>query len=171
MKNTMNTYENQLILALRMRSVPGDKIGHIVAEVQAHVAQSGEDPEAAFGAPAEYAKQFSRGARGAFNRGSFLGLPLILGGSFAFAQSVFALVMADEVLGLPSFAVLVLAVALVVVGVYFQVGTLDPRKADPVIDPRNGQDMVLLTPGANFMIMATVVLPFLAVLLITLVLG
>lgn len=138
MTNTFSTYESRLILSLRMLDVPGDKIGQIVAEVQAHVAETGEDPEAAFGAPDEYAKQFDGGAkaRGAFHKASFIGIPLIAGGAFVFVQSVFAFAKPDDVPGYPSvLGMLLIAIVLVAAGFYFQVGTLDPRQADPVLDP------------------------------------
>ena len=46
---------DDLLLALRMRDVPGARIGEVLTEVRAHLADSGEDPEEAFGAPADYA--------------------------------------------------------------------------------------------------------------------
>ncbi|SDR16300.1 HAAS signaling domain-containing protein [Actinopolyspora saharensis] len=48
-------YRNELMFALRVRDVPGDRIGDVLAEVETHVAESGEDPVEAFGTPGEYA--------------------------------------------------------------------------------------------------------------------
>jgi hypothetical protein len=45
------------VLALRMHDVPGDRIGQVVAEVESHVAESGEDPVDAFGSPPAYAER------------------------------------------------------------------------------------------------------------------
>jgi hypothetical protein len=53
-------YRDNLIFALRARNVPGEKIGQIVAEVEAHVAESGEDPVEAFGRPRDYAREWAR---------------------------------------------------------------------------------------------------------------
>ena len=52
---TATRYVERLVLELRQRDVPGDRIGEVVAEVEAHVAESGETPEEAFGPPGEYA--------------------------------------------------------------------------------------------------------------------
>jgi hypothetical protein len=53
------TYVNQLVLALRMRDVPGERIGQVIAEVEAHVAESRETPVDAFGSAEEYADRVS----------------------------------------------------------------------------------------------------------------
>jgi hypothetical protein len=50
-----DTYVNRLVLALRMRDVPGNRIGQVVAELEAHVAESREAPVDAFGSAEEYA--------------------------------------------------------------------------------------------------------------------
>jgi drug/metabolite transporter (DMT)-like permease len=42
-----------------MRDVPGDRIGQVVAEVEAHVAESREAPVEAFGSAEEYADRIS----------------------------------------------------------------------------------------------------------------
>ncbi|WP_432485359.1 hypothetical protein [Kineococcus esterisolvens] len=51
-----------LLLALRLRDVPGERIGAVLAEVRAHLADSGEDPVEAFGEPAPYADALTTGA-------------------------------------------------------------------------------------------------------------
>jgi hypothetical protein len=53
------TYVDRLVLALRMRDVPGERIGQVIAEVEAHVAESGEAPSEAFGSAEEYADRVS----------------------------------------------------------------------------------------------------------------
>ncbi|MCQ4121080.1 HAAS signaling domain-containing protein [Rhodococcus tibetensis] len=55
---TVEKYTQQLIFALRMRDVPGDVIGDAIAQVESHVADTGEDPVEAFGSPREYAATF-----------------------------------------------------------------------------------------------------------------
>lgn len=54
-----DTYVNRLVVALRMRDVPGERIGQVVAEVEAHVAESREAPVEAFGPAEEYADRVS----------------------------------------------------------------------------------------------------------------
>jgi hypothetical protein len=48
-------YLRHLQLALRAHEVPGPRIGEVMAEVEAHVAESGERPDEAFGPAEEYA--------------------------------------------------------------------------------------------------------------------
>ena len=50
------SYLAQLTLELRRRDVPGPRIGEVIAEIEAHVAESGEPPTEAFGAPPAYAE-------------------------------------------------------------------------------------------------------------------
>lgn len=50
-----DTYVNRLVVALRMRDVPGERIGQVIAEVEAHIAESREAPIEAFGPAEEYA--------------------------------------------------------------------------------------------------------------------
>lgn len=45
------------VLELRLRDVPGPVIGERLAEVEGHCAEAGEPPSAAFGDPADYARQ------------------------------------------------------------------------------------------------------------------
>ncbi|MET9343291.1 hypothetical protein [Nonomuraea sp. NPDC003804] len=48
-------YREELTLALRLRDISGVRVGEVLAEVEAHVAETGEDPTTAFGTPKEYA--------------------------------------------------------------------------------------------------------------------
>ncbi|MDP2710698.1 MAG: hypothetical protein Q8O56_05730 [Solirubrobacteraceae bacterium] len=50
-----NSYETRLVLALRHRDVSGGRIGEVLAEVQSHLAESGERADDAFGSPEDYA--------------------------------------------------------------------------------------------------------------------
>jgi hypothetical protein len=52
---TDDPYVRDLALALRAQDVPGPRIGEVIAEVEAHVAESGETADEAFGPPDEYA--------------------------------------------------------------------------------------------------------------------
>lgn len=53
-------YRHRLITALRMYDVPAPRIGEAVAEVESHLADTGEDPVDAFGEPDDYARELSR---------------------------------------------------------------------------------------------------------------
>ncbi|MGP4015533.1 HAAS signaling domain-containing protein [Saccharopolyspora sp. 5N708] len=50
-------YHDELLLALRMHEISGERVGEVLAEVEAHVAETGEDPVEAFGQPREYARK------------------------------------------------------------------------------------------------------------------
>ncbi|MFC7341399.1 HAAS signaling domain-containing protein [Saccharopolyspora griseoalba] len=52
-----NNYRQDLLVALRLHEISGERVGEVIAEVEAHVAETGEDPVQAFGAPREYARQ------------------------------------------------------------------------------------------------------------------
>lgn len=51
-------YLDNLLLQLRLRDVPGDRIGQILAEVETHVADTGLGPVDAFGEAGEYAAKY-----------------------------------------------------------------------------------------------------------------
>lgn len=57
-------YRRELLVALRLRDVDPDRIGEVLAEIGSHIAETGEDPREAFGAPADYARVVGDGARG-----------------------------------------------------------------------------------------------------------
>lgn len=50
------SYVDQLVLELRARDVPGTRIGQVVAEVETHLAETGDDADDAFGPPGRYAE-------------------------------------------------------------------------------------------------------------------
>lgn len=56
-----------------LRDVPGRAIGQIVAEVESHVRETGEDPIEAFGQPGSYSAQFASRRR-PVGRGGWLTL-------------------------------------------------------------------------------------------------
>jgi hypothetical protein len=51
-------YLQALEVQLRLREVPGDRIGQILAEVNTHAIDTGEDPVETFGSPAAYADAY-----------------------------------------------------------------------------------------------------------------
>ncbi|MER7076974.1 hypothetical protein SAMN02982929_05988 [Saccharopolyspora kobensis] len=50
-------YRDELLVALRMHEISGERVGEVLAEVEAHVRETGEDPVEAFGKPRQYAAQ------------------------------------------------------------------------------------------------------------------
>lgn len=94
---TTGTYVDHLVLALRMRDVPGDRIGQVVAEVEAHLAESRETPAEAFGPAEEYAERVSA-ALGRPARGRHVLRPLLIG----WPVSLAAMLVTDGVAGLAS---------------------------------------------------------------------
>lgn len=58
MSATLDNWRQALLMELRMRDIPGVRIGEILAEVDSHCADSGEDPRDAFGDPLAYARSF-----------------------------------------------------------------------------------------------------------------
>jgi len=60
------------LVTLRLQEVPGDRIGAALAEVEAHVAESGETAEEAFGEPVAYARSLGLKANPAGTKGQLL---------------------------------------------------------------------------------------------------
>lgn len=56
----LDSYLRRLVTGLRAHDVPGHRIAQAVAEVESHVADTGEDPIDAFGEPEAYAAALSR---------------------------------------------------------------------------------------------------------------
>jgi hypothetical protein len=149
----LETYRSRLLLALRLRDVPGPRIAEALAEVDSHVADTGEDPTEAFGSPADYARRLHgaldpdavTGLRG-FLRGLTWGHLVIavlsLTGAGLLTNAVGALGSgAARTLGLPTPLALVLGVTLLsrMVALVVRAGR---QERDPVLDPRTGADMV-----------------------------
>jgi non-ribosomal peptide synthetase component F len=56
---SLKDYTQALTTQPRLRKVPGKAIGQIVAEVESHVRETGEDPVEVFGQPGSYSAQYS----------------------------------------------------------------------------------------------------------------
>ncbi|TDD84123.1 hypothetical protein E1202_23995 [Saccharopolyspora karakumensis] len=54
---TLDEYTDDLHKALRFHEISGERMGEVLAEVEAHVAETGDDPVDAFGKPRDYARQ------------------------------------------------------------------------------------------------------------------
>src|SRR4051812_46273310 len=59
MTTNLDAYRQQLLFALRLHNVPAPRIGEAIAEVESHLAETGEDPVVAFGEPTEYARRLA----------------------------------------------------------------------------------------------------------------
>ncbi|MBB5789203.1 hypothetical protein [Jiangella mangrovi] len=132
-------YRRELLTALRLRDVDADRIGEVLAEVDSHVAETGEDPREAFGAPADYARVIGDGVRGLSERerrtrnaghalmGGLVGAVSVLG--------IMAVVRGDETaLGMPAWLTLALGLLGAVLGI-----VLLAVRARVVRDPRTGR--------------------------------
>ncbi|MDQ2756097.1 MAG: hypothetical protein M3Y71_05970 [Actinomycetota bacterium] len=163
-------YRDDLLLALRLRDVPGPRIAEALAEVECHLSQSGEDPVEAFGPAGEYADRLceaighdadetwtARDTRTAvvYGLGAAAGAWLALDGALSW--------LADHPsLGLP--AGVTLSAGLVVLAVLGAGLVRVARHADPVRDPRDGRDMVPRRPWWVLPVMVTPVILVVAVL-------
>lgn len=153
---TKTTYTDDLALELRLLDVPGTAIGDILAEVESHLAETGEDPERAFGPVKEYAVERARAAGIEPNgdadshflvrlfRGqwlNFLGglLYTVVAANFLFS-GIIALAMGrpEAAFGLPPWpSVIIGAVLLVFWGLWF----FKISNADRIVDPRTGEEV------------------------------
>jgi hypothetical protein len=140
MTSSTDAYRRDLIVALRLRNVPPARVGEIVAEVESHVAETGEDPREAFGAPREYAESF-RGPQTRREQVALLALALTSAAAgWLIGTSAFGLATGDRVAGLPAPAAMVLGAVLWIPAVVAML-----RRAERVRDPRDGRP---LSPAA-----------------------
>lgn len=75
-------YRDELLLALRMHEISGARVGDVLAEVETHLDESGEDPVEAFGSPREYAARVAAQLEGDPAKQS---RPAVLGGALGTA--------------------------------------------------------------------------------------
>ena len=150
MTTDLQSYSTRLLLALRERDVPGPRIAEALAEVESHVAETGEEPEAAFGPPRQYAaavaaalspdggrlgeqRLVSWGRTVAAGAAGFLGADALIDGAVGVSTGE------DGAFGLPAavsvgLGVLVLGVLAACFVIAFR------RPTDRVLDPRTGRD-------------------------------
>lgn len=139
---TADMYVSRLTLALRLRDVPGPRIGDIIAEVQTHVAESGESAQQAFGEPESYAASCAPGTRGGwgsmFTRKTLLiAVTAGAGGWLAATGLIEGIRGVEDTYGTGPWWVMGIGLALLV-------GVLFVQRADVIVDPRT--DRALL-PG------------------------
>lgn len=113
-------WRDELIYHLRMKDIPGDRIGDILLEVESHIGETGETPAEAFGDAKHYAATHAEATppppeeRTTSNAGliligvsSFVGAGLYASGAIAIGKGE------DAYLGLDGWVALVLGLALV----------------------------------------------------------
>jgi len=154
MSTDVTTYRRDLILALRMREVPGDRIGEIVAEVESHVADTGEDPVEAFGPAREYAATATGRPRARWGWADILIAVAAGAAGWLLAGGLLGLLSGDPLGPLPPWAALALGVTVAVPLIRHL-----RRTASAVRDPRTGQDMVPLPRWVPWAIGGSLALP------------
>ena len=155
-EKVVTDYCHTLMLALRLRDVPGDRIGEIVAEVESHVSDTGEDPTEAFGTPRAYAEALTEGRGG--EPWWHVGLNVVsagVGGWFV-AQGVLGLLLGQTYLNQSGW--LWLGVGLVLA---LPSAVIVYRRSTRIRDPRTGRDM---TPMSYWGLTALIGLPIALVL-------
>ncbi|NMM24019.1 MAG: hypothetical protein HHJ11_11050 [Phycicoccus sp.] len=129
---SLKDYTQALIIQLRLRDVPGRTIGQVVAEVESHVRETGEDPVEVFGQPGSYSAQFA-GRRRPVGRGGWLTLddvtfPMFMIGALVMLNGVLNLgESVDVTAGVVSWAALFVIYALVVVRIDIAVADRETR--------------------------------------------
>jgi membrane associated rhomboid family serine protease len=134
---TITEYREALVLHLRLQEVPADRIGEIVAEVESHVADTGEDPADAFGSPRDYARSLTDEHRKPPWWWTTTTLVLAAAAGWLIAQGAFALLLGEPYWGRSGWLWVVVGVA---VGIppAIMVG----RRSREVLDPRTGEPLV-----------------------------
>lgn len=176
MSTRLQTYSDELLYALRMRDVPGQQIAEALAEVHSHVAETGEDPRAAFGPPRAYALEVaaalgepgkpppswrtlpSWGTAATYGLSGAAGAWLLLNGVLAFASGD------QSALGLPPVATLVVGLAVLIV-MALGLGHLARGKDVPVLSPLTGEDMT--PPLPRWVLPVMIATPALTIVLAT----
>ncbi len=173
MSTPVQTYTDELLLALRLRELPGTQIAEALAEVNGHVAETGEDPREAFGPPRAYARQIAEAlgepgeppalcrslltwSTAAYGLGGAAGAWLTSNGVLALASG------RQSALSLSPWVPLLLGLSVLIV---LAVGLrhLARDKDVPVLDPLTGQDMT--APLPRWVLPATIAPPALALVL------
>ncbi|MDQ2850054.1 MAG: hypothetical protein M3Y49_04850 [Actinomycetota bacterium] len=155
--SAMADYRQSLILALRMRDLDGDRIGEIVAQVESHVADTGEDPGEAFGPAREYADLITA------DRPRNPRWPMIIIALFGavagwlVAQGALAQLLGETSFGRPGWVSLIIGL---LVGA--PTALVVRRRSTRVRDPRTGADMV---PASGWELTTLIGLPVAVILI------
>ncbi|SDP04832.1 hypothetical protein SAMN05660199_03104 [Klenkia soli] len=134
---TITEYREALVLHLRLQEVPADRIGEIVAEVESHVADTGEDPADAFGSPRDYARSLTDEHRKPPWWWTTTTLVLAAAAGWLIGQGAFAVLLGEPYWGRSGWLWLATGVALGVPPAY-----MVSRRSQEVRDPRTGEPLV-----------------------------
>ncbi|NYF98534.1 HAAS signaling domain-containing protein [Janibacter cremeus] len=153
----MANYRQSLISALLPKNMPGDRIGQIVAEVESHVAETGEDPAEAFGSPRDYAADLTTERRSEpWWHTALITVLAGIAGAFV-ALGGLSVLLGVDYLNQPGWLWLTMGLFIgVPAGVWVY------RRSTRVRDPRTGADML---PMARWGL-AVLIVPTLAIVLI-----
>ncbi len=163
MTTQVRPYSKELLYALRMRDVPGPRIAEVLAEVDSHVRETGEDPREAFGAPKQYAAEVSAalGVRVKPLWRTVLSWTTALyalggsAGSWFFLDGALAAIAHERgALGLPAMASLMLGAA-ILLALAVGLVRLAHQPDTQVLDPRSGADMTPPVPRWMLPMMVT----------------
>jgi hypothetical protein len=178
MSTDLERYQHELLLALRLHGVPGPRIAQALAEVDSHVAETGEEAGVAFGPPKAYAAALASTLDARYARWSGLLRSLrwpdaviavvSFGGAWLLTDGLVDLgTGGDGGLGLtPAWSAAAGAVLLVALVVWLVARTT--ADAERVLDPRTGRDM---TPRLPPWVVAGLVAVPVALLLLAYVAG
>ncbi len=156
-QKVLTDYCHTLMLALRLKEVPGDRIGEIVAEVESHVSDTGEDPTEAFGSPRAYADILTEGRRGEPWWSVVLNVVSAGAGGWLVAQGALGLLLGETYLNQSGWLWLALGLVMALPS-----AVIVHRRSTRVRDPRTGQDM---TPMSYWGLSALIGMPIGLVLL------
>jgi hypothetical protein len=148
----LDEYRQQLVVALRTYHVPAARIGEAVAEVESHLADTGEDPVDAFGEPDEYARALSRSGTGRARASRWTNFVV---GVVAFGATAVATSALLNGRWLPAAGA---ALAIAVLGGWLYL----TRDRHRIVDPRTGGTLRLPVPRWAFVVMAVAVAGLLA---------
>lgn len=165
MSRDVDDYCKQLLLAMRLRDVPGRQIADALAQVDSHCAETGEDPRDAFGPPGEYADRLLAAA-GVARRSWFHvtwqdGAIAVsaLGGGLLLADGVFAVAAgAPSTIGVHGLVSVALGLVLWGALGAWLVRTVR-RGDDRVLDPRSGVDMTPAARSPRWVLVASLTVP------------
>jgi hypothetical protein len=145
------TYQQQLLLALRLRDIPGPRIAEALAEVDSHVADTGEDPYESFGPPEAYADRLAEAMGVTMPAGHRDSVPRALLRAFTWRDGIIAgvaftgtLLLLDGISENMFWTGAVGLSTLAALGLWLL--WYERRSADRVLDPRTGTDMVAPIP-------------------------
>jgi hypothetical protein len=158
--NNDEAYRRELLVALRHKAVGSARIGEVIAEVDSHLLDTGEDPRAAFGDPGEYATAIADAEadntrpRPQPNVTALRGFALA---AVSFTSAALGIDAVADLLGQRDPSVLHLVLALIGVVAIVILGRQMYREHLAMVDPRTGQPLRVAAPNAALLFCAAMV--------------